>query len=161
MRSGSRQLHQRSSIASPGMYVSAAMEAAHDDASISAFLVLFLVALFALMGLVLDGGRAMSAQEAAHDEAEQAARAGAGALSIDALRSGQVILDQQAAISEAVAYTISAGHPGTATVTNGVVTVTVTYRMSTSLLGIVGISSLPVSATASAVNVYGVTREDG
>jgi Putative Flp pilus-assembly TadE/G-like len=131
-----------------------------QEGSISAFIVLMLVALFALFGLVLDGGRAMSAQQAAQDEAEQAARAGAGALSVDALRSGQVALDQQAAISSAEAYTVTTGHPGLATVTNGVVTVTIDYRMPTSVLGMVGITSLPVAAHASAVNVHGVTREE-
>ena len=60
----------------------------------------------------------------------------------------------------AEAYTVSSGHPGTASVTDGKVTVIVRYRIPTSILGIVGISSLSVSATASAVNVYGVTKED-
>jgi Flp pilus assembly protein TadG len=122
--------------------------------------VLMLLALFALLGLVLDGGRAMSAQQAAQDEAEQAARAGAGALSIDALRSGQVALDQQAAIRSAEAYTASSGHPGTVTVTNGVVTVTIDYRLPTTVLGMVGISSLSVAAHASATNVHGISREE-
>jgi hypothetical protein len=112
------------------------------------------------MGLVLDGGNAMNAQQAAYDEAEQAARAGAGALSVDGLRAGSVAIDAQAAIAAAEAYTVSSGHPGTASVAGGRVTVNVRYRIPTSILGIVGISTLSVSATASAVNVYGVTKED-
>jgi Flp pilus assembly protein TadG len=128
-----------------------------EDGSITAFLAVFAVALFALMGLVLDGGSAMSAQQSAYDEAEQAARAGAGALSVDGLRAGSVAIDSQAAIAAAVAYTVSSGHPGTASVSNGRVTVQVHYRVPTSILGIVGISTLPVSATASAVNLHGVT----
>jgi Flp pilus assembly protein TadG len=128
-----------------------------DDGSITAFLAVFAVALFALMGLVLDGGSAMSAQQSAYDEAEQAARAGAGALSVDGLRAGSVTIDTQAAIAAAVAYTVSSGHPGTASVANGRVTVQVHYRIPTAILGIVGISTLPVSATASAVNLHGVT----
>jgi Flp pilus assembly protein TadG len=131
-----------------------------EGGSISAFLALFLIALFALMGLVLDGGMAISAQQSAYDEAEQAARAGAGALSVDGLRTGSVTIDQQAAIADAVAYTVTSGHPGTASVANGVVTVNVHYRVSTSILGIVGISTLPVSGSASATNVHGVTKED-
>jgi Flp pilus assembly protein TadG len=128
--------------------------------SISALVALLLVALFVLMGLVLDGGSAMSDQQAAYNEAEQAARAGAGALSVDGLRSGSIQIDQQSAIADAVAYTVAAGHPGTATESAGVVTVHVEYRMPTDVLGIVGIGSLPVAASASAVNVSGVTRED-
>lgn len=131
-----------------------------QDGSITAFLAFFAVALFALMGLVLDGGNAMNAQQAAYDEAEQAARAGAGALSVDGLRAGSISIDTQAAIAAAEAYTVSSGHPGTASVADGKVTVNVRYRIPTSILGIVGISTLSVSATASAVNVYGVTKED-
>ena len=131
-----------------------------QEGSITAFLAFFAVALFALMGLVLDGGNAMNAQQAAYDEAEQAARAGAGALSVDGLRAGSIAIDTQAAIAAAQAYTVNSGHPGTASVADGKVTVNVRYRIPTSILGIVGISTLSVSATASAVNVYGVTKED-
>jgi hypothetical protein len=131
-----------------------------DHGAISAFVVLAMVAILALLGLVVDGGRALTAQEAATVEAEQAARAGAGGVSVGALRSGQVALDPQVAIAHAEAYTVAAGHPGTATVSGGVVTVTISYRLPTTMLGMVGISSLPVSATASAVDLHGVTKED-
>ena len=131
-----------------------------DTGSVTAFSVLLLVAMMALLGLVVDGGMAMAANQAARDEAEQAARAGAGALSVDGLRNGQIVIDQQAAIAAAVAYTIQAGHPGSASASNGQVTVTIRYSMPTNILGIVGIDSLPVSATASAVDVHGVSRED-
>ncbi|HEX3841271.1 MAG TPA: Tad domain-containing protein [Acidimicrobiales bacterium] len=127
-----------------------------EDGSISTFLAVFALALFALMGLVLDGGSAINAQQTAYDEAEQAARAGAGALSVDGLRTGSVTIDSQAAIAAAVAYTVNSGHPGTASVANGRVTVEVHYRIPTSILGIVGMSTLPVSATASAINLHGV-----
>ncbi len=131
---------------------------AHSDrGSVSAFVALLLVALVALAGLVVDGGAAISAHQAAVDEAEQAARAGAGALSVDALRGGSLVIDQDAAVRSAEAFTTAAGHPGTAVASAGAVTVTVRYRIPTSVLGIVGINSLPVSATASAVDVQGVT----
>jgi len=39
-----------------------------------------------------------------------------------------------------------------------VVTVSIHYRVTTSVLGIVGIGALPVSATASAVDIGGVVR---
>lgn len=128
--------------------------------SISAFVALFLVALMVMLGLVVDGGREMSADQAAQAEAEQAARAGAGALTVGGLRSGLIELDQQEAISDAVEFTVQSGHPGTAEVEGDVVTVRVDYSIPTSVLGIVGVSSLPVSATASAIDVVGVTRED-
>jgi len=128
-----------------------------DDGSIAAFMVLFIVTLLVLTGLVVDGGAAMTARQAAADEAQQAARAGAGALSVDALRSGRLALDPTAAVAAAEAFTVAAGHPGTASVDAGVVTVTIHYRIGTALLGLVGVDTLPVSGTASAVDVSGVT----
>jgi Flp pilus assembly protein TadG len=128
-----------------------------EEGSISAFVVLLLIAIFVLMGLVVDGGSAISAHQAATDEAEQAARAGAGALSLDALRDGSVQIDQAEAIDAAEQFTVAAGHPGVATVSSGTVNVTVEYQIHTDILGIIGIDSLPVSASASAVDVQGVT----
>jgi hypothetical protein len=129
----------------------------NHDGSISAFVVLLLVACMALLGLVVDGGSALSARQSAADEAEQAARAGAGALSVDALRSGSLQLDPSVAVAAAESFASGAGHPGTASVAGGVVTVQISYRIPTEILGIVGITSLPVSAVASAVDVRGVT----
>ena len=130
---------------------------APQEGSISAFTVLMLVAVFVLTGLVVDGGTVLSTQQAASDEAEQAARAGAGALSVNALRTGAVELNQQEAIAAAEKFSVAAGHPGIATVSSGVVTVVIQYRVHTEILGIVGIDSLPVSASASAIDVQGVT----
>jgi hypothetical protein len=113
--------------------------------------------LVVLAGLVVDGGAAISAHQAAVDEAQQAARAGAGALSVGALRSGSLVIDQDTALKAAENLMSAAGHPGTAVVSAGAVTVSIHYGIRTSVLGLVGISSLPVSATASAVNVRGVT----
>jgi len=111
----------------------------------------------ALLGLVVDGGAALTAHQAAEVEAEQAARSGAGAISVDALRSGTVRLDPAAAVAAAERFTAAAGHPGTATVSGGVVTVTISYRVPTTVLGIVGIRSLGVSAVAAAEDLHGVT----
>lgn len=129
-----------------------------DRGSVTAFAVLMLVAIFVLMGMVLDGGSELSAHQSAVDEAEQAARAGAGALSVDALRSGAVRLNDSQAIAAAEAFTVASGHPGTAVVAGQTVTVEIQYRVPTAILGIIGITSLPVSASASAVDVAGVTQ---
>ncbi len=133
--------------------------ASHRDqgGSITAFVLLLLVALMAMLGLVVDGGSALSAHQSAVDEAEQAARAGAGALSVDALRTGSLELDPEAAVATAEAFTRAAGHPGTASVQGGTVTVQILYRVPTDVLGLVGIRTLSVSAAASAVDVQGVT----
>jgi len=117
-----------------------------------------MVGLVALLGLVVDGGTAFDAHQAALVEAEQAARAGAGALSVDALRSGHVQLDAPAAVDAAQRFMAEAGHPGTAAVADGVVTVRIHYRVPTAILGLVGIDGIDVSAEAAAVDVAGVTR---
>jgi Tfp pilus assembly protein PilX len=129
-----------------------------DTGSVSAFVVLLMVAVMALLGLVVDGGIAMTARQSAFDEAEQAARAGAGAVSVSALRSGSLQIDSDAAVSAAEAFTVAAGHPGVATVSDGIVRVQIRYRIQTQVLGIVGISSLPVAASATAVDEEGVTE---
>ncbi len=128
-----------------------------DDGALIAFVLLLLVALVALLGLVVDGGAALTAHQAAEVEAEQAARAGAGAISVDGLRDGQVVLDTDAAVAAAEQFTYVSGHPGTASVDAGVVTVTIRYQVPTTVLGIVGIRWLMVSASASAEDLHGVT----
>lgn len=128
-----------------------------DDGALVAFVLLLLLGLMALLGLVVDGGAALTAHQAAEVEAEQAARYGAGAISVDALRSGTVRLEPAAAMSAAEWFTTAAGHPGTATVSDGVVTVRISYRIPTTVLGIIGIGSLGVSAVAAAEDLHGVT----
>jgi hypothetical protein len=91
-------------------------------------------------------------------EAEQAARAGAGALSIEALRTGVIQVDASAAVTAVDRFMAAAGHPGMVVVADGVVTVRIHYQVPTVILGLVGINRLDVSAEAAAVNVGGVTR---
>jgi Flp pilus assembly protein TadG len=148
--SGRPSVHRSATLIAPERFAS-------DSGSITAFAALLLVALMALAGLVVDGGAAFVAHQAAVDEAQQAARAGAGALSIDALRSGSLVIDQDAAVRTAEAFMSGAGHPGTAVASSTAITVAIHYRIPTSVLGMVGISSLPVAATATAVDVRGVT----
>jgi len=128
-----------------------------DGGALVAFVLLLLVALLALLGLVVDGGAVVTAHQTAEVEAEQAARAGAGAVSVDGLRSGQVRLDPVAAVIDAERFASAAGHPARATVAGGVVTVRVAFDVPTSVLGIVGITRLHVTAVASAEDLHGVT----
>jgi Flp pilus assembly protein TadG len=129
-----------------------------DHGAIAAFVVLLMIGLLALVGLVVDGGTALTSRQAAQVEAEQAARAAAGALSVDALRAGTIQIDTAAALATAHGFMAAAGHPGTAIVANGVVTVRIHYQVPTAILGLIGINQLDVSAEAAAVNVGGVTR---
>jgi Flp pilus assembly protein TadG len=141
-----------------GYHVAARGGSPDERGAVAAFVVLIMVGLVALLGLVVDGGVALTARQAAHVEAEQAARAGAGALSKDALRAGLIEIDGPAAVVAAEAFMAAAGHPGSATVAGGVVTVWIKYQVPTTILGIIGIDRLDVSAEATALNVGGVTR---
>jgi Flp pilus assembly protein TadG len=131
-----------------------------ESGVLTAFVAVLAVALFVIVGMAVDCGRAIAAQRLAADEAEQAARTGAGQVSVPALRAGQVVLDSPAAVHWAEGYTISSGHPGTATASNGIVTVRVVVAVPTTILGIVGVPTITVSATASASDVRGVTKQD-
>jgi Flp pilus assembly protein TadG len=131
-----------------------------EDGSLSVFVVILATALFALVGLVVDAGRAIAAKGAAIDEAEQAARTGADQVSIDALRQGQVEIEPAAAVEAAEGYLNAVGQSGTASVSGSTVTVRIYGSEPTVILSIVGIDHIDFSAVASATNVHGVTRGD-
>ena len=141
----------------PGRGVTAQLD---ETGSLTAFVAVLSLALFILVGLVVDAGRAIAARSAAMTEAQQAARAGAGQISVNALRSGEIEVDPVSAIRAADAFLISVGQSGSASVTGQTVTVHIESSESTAILGIIGINSIAVSATASATNVHGVTQED-
>ncbi len=127
-----------------------------DDGAITAYVVLLLGAMMALLGLAFDGGLALSAHQAAYTEAEQAARAGASALAGWELRGGLVLPATGAAIEAAEQFMSATGHPGVVTVVGDRVVATVLpYRVSSPLLGFAGVSSLTVSASASATAIAG------
>lgn len=128
--------------------------------SLTVFLSVLAVALLAMVGLVVDAGRAIAAQGEAMAVAEQAARAGAGQLSIDALRSGTVVVDPAAAMSAAQGYLAAAGGTGSVSVSGNQVTVRIDKREPTALLAIVGIRQINVAAVATATDVHGVTEQD-
>jgi hypothetical protein len=131
-----------------------------DEAGVlTAFVAVLAVALLAIVGLAVDCGRAISAQVLAADEAGQAARVGAAQLSLNALRDGRLEINEAHAVQMAEQYMELAGHPGTASVHGGIVTVRVEEAMPTTILGIVGVQSIEVSATASASDVSGVTGQ--
>ena len=141
--------------------MSSARATTTENGSLTAFVAVLALALFVLVGLVVDGGRAIAAHRQAIDVAEQAARAGAEQLSLDSLRSnGSVTVDPAAAAQAAEQFLAVAGQQGTVLIAGQSVTVEIHLQSPTSILGIVGISSIPVSASATATNVHGVTRED-
>jgi len=131
-----------------------------DRGSLTVFVAVLALALFVLVGLVIDGGRALSENAAAASDAEQAARLGAGQLSLDGIRAGVVTINPSAAIASAQRFLIGMGRTGTVSVFGQTVVVHVDSSAPTAVLGIIGIDHIRVSVTASATNVHGVTRSD-
>jgi Flp pilus assembly protein TadG len=104
-----------------------------------------------LAGLVLDEGGAMADKVRILDVAQGAARSGAREIDLGTLRStGQVRLKPTAATAAAQRFLTSAGLSGTATASATTVTVTVSATRRTQLLHLVGVSSIPISATGTA-----------
>ncbi len=123
-----------------------------DEAGmVTAFVVVFTLALVVMAGLVLDGGLALAAKVQAIDDAQAAARAGAQAIDIPLYRStGQITLDPAQATTDAERYLAQSGHAGTVTVNGEQVTVTVTINQPTQILSLAGIGHLTVSGTGTA-----------
>jgi uncharacterized membrane protein len=126
---------------------------------VSAFVAVAAVVLLLVVGVAVDYGRAIATQRLLADEAEQAARAGAGQVSAQGLRSGHLELDTPAAIQAGEHFTVISGTPGTVSVQDGVVIVRITEKVPTTILSAFGVSEITVSATASAVDVKGDTRQ--
>lgn len=123
---------------------------------VTAFVVVFTLALMVMAGLVLDGGLALSAKVQAIDDAQAAARAGAQAIDIPLYRStGQITLDPTQATADAEQYLAQSGRTGTVTVDGDQVNVTVTIRQPTQILSLVGIGSLTETASGSATAEQG------
>lgn len=124
-----------------------------DRGSVSLYLVVLFIGLFALAGLLLDGGRALAARGHAEAIAQQAARAGADALSNASLRAGgptHLRLDPLLARRAAQQVLDSAHVTGEISVDGIAVTVTAHASEPTVILSIVGVSRMGGTASATA-----------
>ena len=127
-----------------------------EDGMVSAFVVIFTLALLAMAGLVFDGGLTLSAKVRAIDDAQAAARAGAQAIDIPHYRAkGTITLDPAQAVADAQGFLAAAGEHGTVTVTGETVDVTVTITQPTQILSVVGVDQLTVSGAGSATAEQG------
>lgn len=128
-----------------------------DRGSVSAFLLVFLSALFLMAGLTLDGGLALATQTRANGQAESTARAGAQAIDLTAYRTtGTIRLLPTQATTHAQRYLAHIGATGTVDVTDNTVTVHITATQTTQLLGLIGITTLTIHSTATAHPQSGV-----
>jgi hypothetical protein len=125
-----------------------------DRGQVSGFAVIMVTAMIAVAGLVLDGGLAVSAKVRAVGVAQSAARAGAQQIDLRVYRqTGLVRLDVAKATTAAQDWLRRAGAAGTVTATPLRVRVEVTAAADTQLLSLVGVASITVHATATAVAV--------
>lgn len=137
------------------------MRLAGEAGQVTAFVVVFTVAIIFVAGLVVDGGALLTTKRRAINTAEQAARAGAQALSIDQLRAtGVQTLDPDRAAAATRDYLAATGHHGTVTVDDTRVTVTVAIAQRPLILGIGGLRTVTVTGQAAARNVHGVVEAD-
>ena len=133
-----------------------------EQGSVSVFIVGVATALLMVAGLVHDGGRIVAARQEAFAVADNAARAGAQAVDIDALRAtGTARLDAPAAQAAADAYLDRVGHSGAVVVTDDRVEVVVSVTVETFLLRAVGLEAQTVVGTGEAGIVRGITGPEG
>ena len=122
-----------------------------EQGSITAFTAVACMGLLAFTGLAVDCGEALAAKTQALGQAEDAARAGAQALNLRALRQdAAVTLDPATARRDATAYLAAEDATGTATADAAQVTVSVTATVPTAFLALIGIRSLHVTAASTA-----------
>jgi Flp pilus assembly protein TadG len=134
----------------------------HKDAgNASIILVLITPAIFGVAGLVVDGGRALNARQHAANQAEQAARAAADAVDVDAIRTGAgLVIDPLAARRAAERYLAAAGASGRVSVGRQSVTVTVNASTQTAFFAVIGVNHISVTGTATARPARGVVTEE-
>jgi hypothetical protein len=130
-----------------------------ETGSVTLWLAVTVVVLFAAAGLVFDGGEAMGAKGRAVADAYGAARAGADALNRAQLaQGGPPTPDPVTAEAAARRFLAQAGvDPAGAnvTVTGAVVAVRVQITEPTRILGVIGVGSITVTGQGTARPVFG------
>jgi hypothetical protein len=123
-----------------------------ERGSITIWMATASLAMTVMVGLAVDLGGQVHAQQRAHDLAGQAARAGGQSVEAAPAVEGQAVrLDAIAAKSAAEHYLAAAGAEGTVAIASGdILTVEVTDTYHPRFLTILGIDQLRVSGNASA-----------
>lgn len=124
---------------------------ADERGSITGFVAVIATALVMVAGMAYDGGQVIHAHNAARNDAEQAARAGAQQIDITHLRqTSEPRLDPAEAEAAALDYLVQVGATGTASVEGSDITVTVTRTQPLHILPGQD-RTITVTETASAV----------
>ena len=129
-----------------------------EDGAITVFVVALTMAFLMVAGLVYDGGQVLAARRLAHDVADNAARAGAQAVDLDALRGGGVValapLEAEIAARD---YLATVGQGGEVVVSADRIAVTVSVTTPMVLLQVAGVHDRTVTGRGEARLVRGVT----
>jgi Flp pilus assembly protein TadG len=130
-----------------------------EAGSLTVLLAVLMVALLALAGLVIDGGRKLNQSASVYAMAQEAARAGAGMVDRSAAyRSGAFCVDEGQALAAARTYLASAGYTGSVSIDGTQkIRVTVTVTRRTLVLSLIGIDTMTSTGSAVASLVTGVT----
>ena len=126
--------------------------------SVAIVMPILAVGLLAMAGLVLDGGAALAARGRAADVAQQAARAGADALTPSSLRRSdpsRLVVDPAAAVAAADQVLAAGDVAGQVSVAGDTVTVTAQVSRRTAMLSAVGITTVTGRASATATVLFG------
>jgi Flp pilus assembly protein TadG len=142
------------------MIVTTVRSARSERGAISAMVIVLIVMLFAVAGLMYDGGRAINARQQAFDDAEQAARAGANQIDMERFRADGTVVIMPGAADAAVREYLAQLDRSYTTVNVGVtgdaVHVELGRTVPTGLLQLVFVSSFDVSGAATSQPEVGI-----
>jgi Flp pilus assembly protein TadG len=134
------------------------MRRRNEAGQVTAFVVVFMVAIIAFAGLVIDGSVALSASRRAMNEAQAAARAGAEALNTTIYRDQGISVIDRGAAQTAVDQYMAIAHKGvTPNVTfvgNDTVVVDLSFDQRLNMFGI-----MTANGHGSARTAHGIVQE--
>ncbi len=136
------------------------MTASGERGSVTVLVAVLVPALVACAGLVLDGGRMLSARREAQDAADAAARVAAGELVVGTEGGGRPVLAALDAEAAGAAYLQTAGYEGEVSMdAAGGARVEVSIQVDMVLLDVIGVGPRQVVAVGRAEPVFGVGGE--
>jgi Flp pilus assembly protein TadG len=123
--------------------------------SFSVMLAVLGIALLVAIGLVVDGGRYITAAQLADNAASEAGRAAGQHISSVAVLGQHPQVDAARAVQAARDYLTAAGVDGTVNVTGSEITITTTVERRPVLLTVAGVSTISATGRASVRLVRG------